>query len=48
MNDVKYLRNTVFEQENHDTGFNQEQNRLENMNILLKRVLDNTQVFDTR
>ncbi|CAF2110091.1 unnamed protein product [Rotaria magnacalcarata] len=48
INEVKCLHRVLFEQENYDCVANQEQARLENMKILLKRALDNTQVFDTR
>jgi hypothetical protein len=36
------------EQEKDNDRFEQEQERLLNMRNLLKRVLENTQVFDTR
>ncbi|CAF0785720.1 unnamed protein product [Rotaria sordida] len=48
INEVKYLHEVLLEQINHDCLFNQEQERLLNMKILLKRVLENIQVFDTR
>ncbi|CAF4294961.1 unnamed protein product [Rotaria socialis] len=48
INEVKCLHRVLLEQENYDCVVNQEHDRLENMKILLKRVLDNTQVFDTR
>jgi hypothetical protein len=41
---VKYF----LEQEKDNDRFEQEQERLLNMRNLLKRLLENTQVFDTR
>ena len=41
---MKYLH----EQKRDDRLFEHEEERLTNMKILLKRVLENTQVFDTR
>lgn len=46
MNEVKSLRKYFMEQQNEDCYFEQE--RLTTMKSLLKRVLDNVQVFDTR
>ncbi len=44
INEVKHF----LEQEKDNDRFEQEQERLLNMRNLLKRVLENTQVFDTR
>ncbi|CAF2348613.1 unnamed protein product [Rotaria sp. Silwood2] len=48
INEVKYLHTVLIEQTNYDCLFNQEQEHLLNMKTLLKRVLENIQVFDIR
>jgi len=48
MNEVKCLHGVFLEQSNIDSLFDHEQERLSNMNLLLKRLLENTQTFDTR
>ncbi|CAF0919538.1 unnamed protein product [Adineta steineri] len=48
INEVKYLDDCFIEQQGNDFRFEQEQERLLNMKNLLKRLLENIQVFDTR
>ncbi|CAF0900307.1 unnamed protein product [Adineta steineri] len=48
INEVKYLDDCFIEQQGNDSRFEQEQERLLNMKNLLKRLLENIQVFDTR
>jgi hypothetical protein len=48
VNEIKYFHEFFLEQQKDDCHFEQEQQRLLNMKLLLKHVLENTQVFDTR
>jgi hypothetical protein len=48
VNEIKYFHEFFLEQQKDDCHFEQEQQRLLNMKLLLKRVLENTQLFDTR
>jgi hypothetical protein len=45
---VKYLDDFYLERQNDQCSFEKEQERLSNMKTLLKHVLENTQIFDTR
>ncbi|UJR27543.1 hypothetical protein I4U23_008825 [Adineta vaga] len=48
INEVKVLRKYFFEQQNDNNQYGQEQERLTNMKISLKRVVENVQCFDMR